>query len=112
MSESAQFYFDQQIQYEEKAAKKFFKPEVVQPFNLIIEKLTSVDTIDESFFETVLKDVSAQTGLKLGAIAQGIRVALSGKKASPGLVEMINVLGTKVVIERLKAALSWIDMNV
>ncbi|ETR71677.1 MAG: glutamyl-tRNA synthetase [Candidatus Magnetoglobus multicellularis str. Araruama] len=110
MADSAYFYFEtKRIQYDEKPAKKFLTAQAVTPFKLLIEKLSRIDQIDESTFETMLKEISEQTGLKLGAIAQGIRISLTGKKVSPGLVEMVNVLGIKVVIERLNHAISWID---
>jgi len=112
MADSAYFYFEtKRIQYDEKPAKKFLTAQAVTPFKLLIEKLSRIDQIDESTFETMLKEISEQTGLKLGAIAQGIRISLTGKKVSPGLVEMVNVLGIKVVIERLNHAISWINQN-
>jgi glutamyl-tRNA synthetase len=42
------------------------------------------------------------TGLKLGKIAQPVRVALTGKTVSPGIFEIIEVLGKKRVISRLQ----------
>ena len=35
----------------------------------------------------------ADTGLKLGKIAQPVRVALSGRAASPGIFEIIAIIG-------------------
>jgi len=39
--------------------------------------------------------VMETAGLKLGKIAQPVRVALTGKTASPGIFEIIQVLGKK-----------------
>ena len=44
-------------------------------------------------------------GLKLGKIAQPVRVALTGSTVSPGLFEIIDVLGKETVLERLRGAL-------
>ena len=50
-----------------------------------------------------------QTGLKLGKIAQPLRVALTGKTASPGIFEIIAILGRDRVLPRLKKAIQFID---
>ena len=50
-----------------------------------------------------------QTGLKMGKIAQPMRVALTGKTVSPGIFEIVVVLGKKKVIARLKKAIGYIE---
>ena len=45
-------------------------------------------------------------GLKLKDVAQPARVALTGKTASPGLYEMMEVLGKDVVLARLDRAIA------
>ena len=53
-----------------------------------------------------------QTGLKLGKIAQPVRVALTGKTASPGIFEVIEIIGKARVISRLKQAIDFIENRV
>ena len=50
-----------------------------------------------------------ETGLKLGKIAQPVRVALTGKTASPGIFEIIAILGPERVIPRLDKAIRYIE---
>jgi glutamyl-tRNA synthetase len=50
-----------------------------------------------------------ETGLKLGKIAQPVRVALTGKTASPGIFEITAILGKKRVIDRLQKAIRFIE---
>jgi glutamyl-tRNA synthetase len=50
-----------------------------------------------------------QTGLKLGKIAQPVRVALTGKTASPGIFEVTAILGKDKVISRLNKAIRFIE---
>jgi glutamyl-tRNA synthetase len=40
-------------------------------------------------------------GLKLGAVAQPLRVALTGKTTSPGIFEVLSVLGRAESLARL-----------
>jgi glutamyl-tRNA synthetase len=53
-----------------------------------------------------------ETGLKLGKIAQPVRVALTGKTASPGIFEIVTILGPDRVIPRLEKAISFIEKRV
>jgi len=112
MADSAYFYFEtNKMVYDEKPAKKFLTVSIVEPLQLLIAKLSEINQVDESFFESILKDIASEKDIKIGAIAQAVRVALTGSKVSPGLVEMVNVLGMKVVIKRLNDAISWINEN-
>ncbi|MBW1894928.1 MAG: hypothetical protein JRI91_14720 [Deltaproteobacteria bacterium] len=49
-----------------------------------------------------------KTGQKLGKVAQPARVALTGKTVSPGIFEMIEVLGKEETVRRLRAAVAFI----
>ena len=53
-----------------------------------------------------------QTGLKLGKIAQPVRVALTGKTASPGIFEITAILGKARVVSRLQKAIQFIEAKV
>jgi len=51
----------------------------------------------------------AETGLKLGKIAQPVRVALSGRTASPGIFEIAAVMGKSKTLARLRRAIGHIE---
>lgn len=109
MADDAGFYFKEAIGYEEKAAKKFLKDSSLEPLKLLINKLDALEDFHEADLEDAFKEVMALTGLKLGKIAQPVRVALTGKTASPGIFEIIQVLGKERVISRLKNAVQFIE---
>jgi glutamyl-tRNA synthetase len=54
--------------------------------------------------ETRLRDFVAGKGLKLGAVAQPLRAALTGSLASPGIFEVMEVLGRDETLARLRDA--------
>ncbi len=109
MVEQALFYFADDIDYEEKAAKKFLKPAAVEALQLLIGQFEKLEDFSEKNLETAFKTVMGQTGLKLGKIAQPVRVALTGKTASPGIFEVTAILGKDKVISRLKKAIQFIE---
>jgi len=108
MADGAGFYFEDITRYEEKAAQKFLKPPALAPLNLLVDRLTQLERFDEKSLEGVFLDVMDRTGLKLGKIAQPVRVALTGKTASPGIFEIIEALGKERVVSRLKKAAAFI----
>ncbi|MGD1986841.1 MAG: glutamate--tRNA ligase [Desulfobacterales bacterium] len=109
MAQSALFYFADDIEYEEKAAKKFLKPAVLDAMQLLLVQLEGLDAFSEENLETAFKAVMDQTGLKLGKIAQPVRVALTGRTASPGIFEVAAIIGKDKVISRLKKAIQYIE---
>jgi glutamyl-tRNA synthetase len=109
MAERALFYFADEIHYEEKAAKKFLKPSAVEALQLLTDQLEKLEAFSEKNLETAFQAVMDHTGLKLGKIAQPVRVALTGKTASPGIFEVTAILGKDRVISRLKKAVRFIE---
>ena len=109
MADAADFYFAQDINYEPKAAKKFLKSQTREPLDLLMKALEDITDFTEENLENAFKSVMTQTGLKLGKIAQPVRVALTGRTASPGIFEIIEIIGKQTVIRRLKQAIEYID---
>jgi glutamyl-tRNA synthetase len=109
MAEGASFYYEDPLTYEEKAAKKFLKVNALEPLRHLLGQLTGLDPFDETNLEAAFKAVMEATGLKLGKIAQPVRVALTGGTVSPGIFEVINVLGRDKSVARIEAAMTYIE---
>ena len=54
--------------------------------------------------EATVADFTAQAGLEMKVVAQPLRVALTGRSASPGLYDVLDVLGRERSLQRLAAA--------
>ncbi len=109
MAEAAEFYFRDAVTYEEKAAAKFLKPDNAKALEILTDALESLDGFTEANLEAAFKQVMAATGLKLGKIAQPVRVALTGKTVSPGIFEIVEALGKEKTLARLRAAVRFIS---
>ena len=109
MAEQALFYYTDEITYEEKAERKVFKPAALEPLKLLADKLEALEDYTEENLENAFKAVMDETGLGLGKIAQPVRVALTGKTASPGIFEITAILGKERVIDRLQKAIRFIE---
>ncbi len=110
MADGAHFYYREDVRpYDEKAAKKFLKPEAARVLALLAEGLDALDNLEEKTQEGAFKRVMDETGRGFGKIAQPVRVALTGTAVSPGIFEVIEVLGKARVLARLKAAVEFIE---
>jgi glutamyl-tRNA synthetase len=108
MAEGALFYFQETVSYDENAAEKFLTPAVLGPLGLLIENLQGLAAFSDAEIESAFVQTMESSGLKLGKIAQPVRVALTGKTASPGIFEIIRVLGKDQTLNRLKKAVDYI----
>jgi glutamyl-tRNA synthetase len=60
----------------------------------------------EAHLEEEMRAVADAQGLKLGKIAQPLRLALTGKTVSPSVFEIMHVLGKEKSLNRISTALS------
>jgi glutamyl-tRNA synthetase len=109
--EMGHFYFSEEISIDEKAAKKFLTNEIAQPLKTLTQRLESLSEFNEQQIEKAFTEVLNEKGLALGKLAQPIRVALTGSTASPGIYEVIAVLGKERTLKRLTKALALIERS-
>jgi glutamyl-tRNA synthetase len=109
MADQALFYFQAEVGYEPDAVKKFLTVEALPILTQVQAKLAALEDYTESGLEETFKAVMAETGLKLGKIAQPVRVALSGRSASPGLFEITAIIGKQAALARLQRAIDTIQ---
>jgi glutamyl-tRNA synthetase len=110
MADGAHFYYRDDVRpYDEKPAKKFLKPEMARVLSLLAEQQDALENLEEKTQERAFKKVMDETGLGFGKIAQPVRVALTGTGVSPGIFEVIAVLGKSRVLARLNLAIEFIQ---
>lgn len=109
MAQKSAFYFKTELEFDEKAQAKFLTPEAQPLLQSLVSKLANLNDFSESALETTFKEIVEQADIKLGKLAQPVRIALTGKKESPGIYEVLHLLGKDVSISRLNNAIAWID---
>ena len=63
--------------------------------------LAALDTWNEGALETAVKAFAEADDCKLGAAAQPLRAALSGSNSSPGIFEVMDILGRRECLDRI-----------
>jgi len=109
MADLGEFYFCKEIAYDEKAAEKFLRVESVPIFEEVITSLSKETVLEKERVHRLIQQLAETQGVPLVKIAQPIRVALTGKTASPPIDEVIEALGKEEVIQRLRRAIKYIE---
>ncbi len=95
-------YFGEAVVYEEEAAKKFLTSAQVPLLSKLVDRLQVFPTFSKQEWEEAFKKLVEEEGIKMGQLAQPVRVALTGRTASPGLFEVMEVLGRDRTLLRLR----------
>jgi glutamyl-tRNA synthetase len=67
----------------------------------LLPKLEAAPAWDIGTLERIVRDHAEQTGLKLGKVAQPLRAALTGRATSPGVFDVLVVLGKAESVGRI-----------
>jgi glutamyl-tRNA synthetase len=108
ITDSLDYFYADEIKYDEKAANKFLTPEILDILKDLTGKLSPLSSFTAEEIQKVFEGIMEERGLKLGSIAQPVRVALTGGTVSPGIFEVMEILGKKEVLNRLKKAVEHI----
>jgi glutamyl-tRNA synthetase len=111
MAEAARFYFQDPRPYEPEGANKFLNPDTAPFLREAIQALEDLPDLAEGTLTGMLRDLAAQAGVKLVTVAQPLRVALTGRTASPSLTDVISLLDKEESVKRLAYALKFIEQN-
>lgn len=111
LADLAHYYLSDDVVLDERAARKFLKPEIRPDLERLVSRLESLDRWDASALEAAFAAVLQESGKSLGALAQPVRVALTGGTVSPGIYEVLDVLGRERSLARLHTALAAIPVS-
>ncbi len=101
LANSLRYYILEYVEIDPKAKEKFLKPENIKNLSELHEILTRLTDFTAAEIEKVFHSFAEKHGIKLGAIAQPVRVAITGGTASPGLFEVLEIVGKDKVLKRL-----------
>jgi glutamyl-tRNA synthetase len=94
------------ITLDPKAQAKFLTTETRPLLQALRDGLAALEAPDLPQLERLFGEVAAARGLGLGKVAQPARVALTGGTASPGIHDVVQILGKAETLARLDAALA------
>ena len=105
LTQNAQFYLaERPLELSPKAAKLLTgdAPALLGRLRLVLE---AHEAWDSDALDIVARQFAANEGVKLGAVAQPLRAALTGSVASPGIFDVMVVLGRDETLARMADAM-------
>ncbi|MDA2909347.1 glutamate--tRNA ligase [Nitrospiraceae bacterium AH_259_D15_M11_P09] len=95
-------YVRDNIPIEEAAAKKFLTPAIAPTLAKLADRLSALSEFSKDTLEKTFKELLDKEGIKMGQLAQPVRVALTGRTASPGIFDVMDLLGKDRTLARLR----------
>jgi glutamyl-tRNA synthetase len=108
MAQASLFFFQEFGSYEPKAAAKNLLPENLPAMHALRARLETLDNWSAPALHHALQATADALDLKLGKVAQPLRVAVTGGGVSPPMDVTLEVLGQELSLARLDRAIGWI----
>ena len=100
-------YFLLEIEYDPDAVAKYWKdPKEARGILQATRDALASSDWDQASLETALRGLAEARGVAAGKIFQPLRVALTGLTVSPGIFEMLMIMGREMALHRLDSALN------
>ena len=103
IAEMAVFYFHEGAFAFDEKAKKFLTPEAKQYLSDLAVRLETLSDFTAEAVEAVFRAYAEEKALKLGAVAQPLRAALTGSSVSPPIFGVAALLGKAETLRRILA---------
>jgi glutamyl-tRNA synthetase len=105
---SLRYYIEKDVEYNIKAKEKFLNEKYLSNLVEVRESLNEADDFTAAGIEKVFTLLVARLNTKLGSVAQPVRVAITGKAESPGIFEVLEIVGKEKTMKRLDKAIALI----
>ncbi len=112
MAQNSRFFFQEFDSYDEKAARKNLKPTIAEPLRALRDAFAALNDWSAQPLHGALIATAERYELKLGKLAQPLRVAISGGSVSPPIDVTLVLLGRETTLNRLDKALAFISAQI
>ena len=108
MAQKSGFVYEEPREYAPKAAKQHLRPVSLPVLEALSTRLDELAEWTVQSTQDAVSDVAGGLDLKLGKVAQPLRVALTGDSASPGIGETLFLVGKDRTLARLSRARDYV----
>jgi len=112
MAEKSLLFYQDYDEFDEKAAKKNLKAAALEPLEMMLAKFEELNDWNKEPLHQVVLDTAEALELKLGKVAQPLRVALSGTSVSPAIDATLFLLGKDTSLNNIKKAIEFIKVKI
>jgi len=111
LAQSIVYFYKDFDEFDVKAAKKNFKVDALIPLEKMQAEYSQLESWKAEDIHKVITSVSEKLDLKMGKVAQPLRVAITGGAVSPSIDITAELIGRDRVVERISKAIKYIKNN-
>ena len=113
LAAQAEPYVREGVAYDEDAVRKHWSDaaETRRRLEAVRARLEPIETWNAETLEPTLRQVAEQLGIGAGKLFHPLRVALTGLATSPGIFDVMVILGRERVLRRIDAALAQLPAS-
>jgi glutamyl-tRNA synthetase len=104
MADQVGFLYTKDVTIEPAAAAKGFQKDALAMLLEALSRLSTLETFEHANIEAAFQEIMESKGVKLGALAQPVRAAVTGRTVSPGIFEVLELVGKERALARIAAA--------
>ncbi len=105
LAEVSAFFFRDEVEMDPKSAEKWLNAEGKALLSEFYNRAVELPAFTDTLLSGIINSLMQEKNLKMLAVAQPLRVALTGSTASPGIYEVLSILGKERSLKRIKAAI-------
>ncbi len=109
LKEQISYFFSPEVVFDPKAVGKHLKDPVPIHLEELRKSLEGADFSNVGALESVLRGTAEKLQVQAANLIHPARVALTGKSVSPGIFDVMSVLGKEVVLKRLQYVIIHFD---
>jgi len=109
MADASIYFYKDFDEYDAKAAKKNFKVGTDEVLTKLLSEFSALDTWSGTVLHDIVLATAEQLELKLGKVAQPLRVAVCGAGMSPSIDVTLELLGREKTLQRMERAIKYIN---
>jgi glutamyl-tRNA synthetase len=108
------FYFLDAVEYDPEAVAKHWKDsqDALEKLGRLMAVTREVDDWSEESLEAQVRALAEDMGIGAGKLIHPLRLALTGTSVSPGIFEVMNLMGRERVISRIDDALNELNTSI
>ncbi len=109
MAEQSVLFYQDFDEYAEKAAKKHLRPVILEPLQALYESLKDINDWSNENIKGAIEQTAEKFEMKMGKLAQPLRVAVTGTGISPSIDDTLHLLGQQRSLGRLRKGIEFIE---
>ena len=108
LAQLSEFFYRDPETFDENAAKKHLRPVALEALEHSRDGLAALADWNGEAIHALVAEISERLGVGMGKVAQPLRVAVSGRAATPGIDVTLELVGRDACLRRIEKAIEFV----